>query len=171
MVKIANNILTSQSAEIRLMHAWRKGWYGSATVDLIGAAALGMFAGAMGMEAMPGMIRGAKNIDKTFASMMVAHHRGAIAMAQIALMKAQHAQLRALAQRIIAAQGVTSLLQKAVGSDWKGKLSPFLYLAGILSAFRSPWIAQVLYAVVALIWIVPDRRIEQVIARDESIGH
>jgi len=69
-----------------------------------------------------------------------------------------------LQQAIIASQGRDSLLQKAVGSDWKGKLSPVLYLIAILMAFQVPWLAQGLYVLVALVWLVPDRRIENVLA-------
>ena len=62
---------------------------------------------------------------------------------------------------IIAANGGRgSALAVAVGSDWKGKLSPVLYLMAIPSAFIAPWISCALYAAVALIWFVPDRRIE-----------
>jgi uncharacterized membrane protein len=65
-----------------------------------------------------------------------------------------------LQQAIIAAQGSDSLLKKAVGADWKGKVSPVLYLAGIAAAFYSPRLAQALYVLVAVLWLVPDRRIE-----------
>jgi len=65
---------------------------------------------------------------------------------------------------IIASQGADSLLKKAVGGDWKGKISPLLYLAAIPIAFWSQWIALGIYVVVAAIWLVPDRRIEQVLA-------
>jgi uncharacterized membrane protein len=70
-----------------------------------------------------------------------------------------------LQQLIIAAQGPDSLLKKAVGSDWKGKASTVLYLSGIAAVFRSPWLAQLLYVLVALLWFVPDRRIENVLVR------
>jgi len=73
-----------------------------------------------------------------------------------------------LQQIIIASQGRDSLLRKAVGSDWKGKLSPAVYVAAILTACWLPWIAQVLYVLVALIWLVPDRRIENVIADKQA---
>ena len=69
-----------------------------------------------------------------------------------------------LQQLIIAAQGPDSLLKKAVGADWKGKLSPVLYSIGIGVAFRSPHLAQGVYALGALLWLVPDRRIENVLA-------
>jgi TMEM175 potassium channel family protein len=65
-----------------------------------------------------------------------------------------------LQQLIIASQGANSILKKAVGGDWKGKVSPLLYLAGIASAFRSPLLAQAAYLLAALLWVIPDRRIE-----------
>jgi uncharacterized membrane protein len=65
-----------------------------------------------------------------------------------------------LQQRIIAGQGTGSILKKAVGGDWKGKLSPALYVAGIAAAFCSPQLAHGLYLLVALLWLIPDRRIE-----------
>ena len=64
---------------------------------------------------------------------------------------------------IIARQGPDSLLKKALGRDWKGKLSPLLYLAAIPLAFVQPWISNGIYLVVALMWFVPDRRIERVL--------
>ncbi len=67
-----------------------------------------------------------------------------------------------LQQAIIAAQGPTSQLQAAIGSDWKGKLSPVLYLLGIVSTFLQPWVGQLLFVAVAVLWLVPDRRIEKV---------
>ena len=63
---------------------------------------------------------------------------------------------------IIGSQGTNSLLKRAVGSDWKGKSSPLIYLIATLSTFWSPWLAQGLYVLVALLWLVPDRRIENV---------
>ena len=67
-----------------------------------------------------------------------------------------------LEQSIIALQGPESLLKRAIGRDWKGKSSPLLYLAGIVAAFRSPAVSQAIYVLVALLWLVPDRRIESV---------
>ncbi len=69
-----------------------------------------------------------------------------------------------LQQRIIAAQGKDSLLRRAVGSDWKGKLSPLFYLAAIPAAFWNTAVSLALYVAVALLWLVPDRRIEQVLS-------
>jgi uncharacterized membrane protein len=72
---------------------------------------------------------------------------------------------RILQRAIIAGQrGAGSLLAKAVGSDLKGKISPVLYLIAIPSAFISQWISAALYVLVALIWLIPDRRIERVLA-------
>ena len=68
-----------------------------------------------------------------------------------------------LQQLIIASQGADSLLRRAVGGDWKGKLSPVLYIASIPAAFVAPPLAQALFVTVALIWLVPDRRIESVL--------
>ncbi len=69
-----------------------------------------------------------------------------------------------LQQLIIESQGHDSLLKKAVGSDWKGKLSPILYVVAILTAFWSHWISQAIYVLVALFWLIPDRRIEGVLS-------
>ena len=68
-----------------------------------------------------------------------------------------------LQQLIIASQGPDSLLQQAIGGDWKGKLSPVLYAAAIPLAFWWQWISLGLYVVVALLWLIPDRRIENLL--------
>lgn len=65
-----------------------------------------------------------------------------------------------LQQCIISAEGEGSRLRHAIGRDWKGKLSPLLYLIAILLTFVRPWLAQTIYVLVALMWLVPDRRIE-----------
>jgi len=66
-----------------------------------------------------------------------------------------------LQQIIIASQGAGSLLKKALGGDWKGKISPILYMSAISAAFWLPWISLGIYVLVALIWLVPDKRIER----------
>jgi uncharacterized membrane protein len=68
-----------------------------------------------------------------------------------------------LQQTIIAAQGRDSVLKKAVGADWKGKVSPVLYSIGIAVAIHLPRLAQGLYVLVAVLWFIPDRRIENVL--------
>jgi len=69
---------------------------------------------------------------------------------------------------IIASQGEDSLLRRAVGGDWKGKLPPALYLLAIGAAFVSQWLSLAIYAAVAVIWFVPDRRIERVLVHKEG---
>ena len=69
-----------------------------------------------------------------------------------------------LQQTIIRAHGQDSILKKAIGRDWKGKLSLVLYIVAILATLRSSWIAQGIFVVVALIWLIPDRRIEKSLA-------
>ncbi|MGI2261393.1 TMEM175 family protein [Shewanella sp. GXUN23E] len=66
-----------------------------------------------------------------------------------------------LQQTIIKSQGTDSRLKVAIGNDWKGKISPVLYLLGIVSAFWWNGVALAFYALVALLWLVPDRRIEK----------
>jgi uncharacterized membrane protein len=61
---------------------------------------------------------------------------------------------------IIAQQGAGSKLKAAVGRDIKGKLSPLVYVVAILMAFVNQWISDGLYVLVALIWLIPDKRIE-----------
>jgi uncharacterized membrane protein len=69
-----------------------------------------------------------------------------------------------LQQAIIRSQGQDSILKKAIGRDWKGKLSPVLYILAIVVALRSSWIAQAILVSAALIWLIPDRRIEKRLA-------
>jgi uncharacterized membrane protein len=73
-----------------------------------------------------------------------------------------------LQQLIIASQGPGSILKRAVGGDWKGKLSPAFYILAIPLAFVSEWISLSLYVLVALIWLVPDRRIEHALTSQEA---
>jgi len=73
-----------------------------------------------------------------------------------------------LQQTIIASEGPASVLKSAVGGDWKGRLSPLLYLAGIASTFFVPWLAQAIYVFAALVWLVPDRRIEHALQQRET---
>jgi uncharacterized membrane protein len=69
--------------------------------------------------------------------------------------------------RIMAGQGEGSILKKAVGNDWKGKISPLLYLVAIVSCMFCSWIAGAIYALVALIWLIPDKRIEKILDEAE----
>jgi uncharacterized membrane protein len=69
-------------------------------------------------------------------------------------------------QRAISGTGET--LGRALGSDLKGKLSPILYVTGVGMAFVAPWAAQLIYATVATMWVVPDRRIEKELRREHE---
>ena len=69
---------------------------------------------------------------------------------------------------IISCQGPDSLLKRAIGTGWKEKVSPALYTISILAAFWSPRISQAIFVLVALLWLVPDRRIEKALAHVET---
>jgi uncharacterized membrane protein len=98
--------------------------------------------------------------ENHFAATPSALYGGVLLMAAIAYWLLQ--------QRIIAAEGPDSLLKQAVGGDWKGKLSPVTYAIAIPFAFWSQWISLGLYVLVALVWLVPDRRIEHVLTDLET---
>ncbi len=85
--------------------------------------------------------------------MTTAAYGAVLLMAAIAYFILQHA--------IILANGRQSLLATAIGADFKGKLSPVLYLASIPLAFVHTGLANGLFVLVALMWLVPDRRIER----------
>jgi len=95
--------------------------------------------------------------ENHLAALPTATYGVVLFMAAVAYWILQHA--------IIVSHGCDSLLAKAVGRDWKGKLSPALYLAAIPLAFWNVWIASGIYVFVALLWLVPDRRIERVLEK------
>ena len=68
---------------------------------------------------------------------------------------------------LLAVNGPDSVLAHAVRNDWKGKLSPVLYCAGIAASFASPWLAGAAYVFVALMWLAPDPRIERTLATSQ----
>ncbi|WP_108423403.1 TMEM175 family protein [Flagellimonas amoyensis] len=67
---------------------------------------------------------------------------------------------------IIKSQGHDSLLKHAVGKDIKGKMSPVLYIIGIALAWVSPWASGLMYVLVALMWLIPDKRIEKTLQQE-----
>ena len=69
---------------------------------------------------------------------------------------------------IVAQQGPDSRLAKSIGRDFKGKISPVLYDAAIALAFFRPWLSCCIYALVALMWLIPDRRIARVVEEIET---
>ena len=93
--------------------------------------------------------------ENEFASLPVAFYGLVLLMAGTAYF--------ILSQTLISLHGQDSALAKAVGSDFKGKISLVIYAGAIGLAFWSPWISGALYALVALMWLIPDRRIERLL--------
>mgnify|MGYP001140203267 CR=1 FL=1 len=94
--------------------------------------------------------------ENHFARVPTAFYGGVLLMAAIAYFILAHA--------IIRKEGRDSTLGRAFGSDWKGKISPILYLVAIGLAFVHEWLAQAVYTIVAIMWLVPDRRIERILS-------
>ncbi len=94
-----------------------------------------------------------------FAPVPTAAYGGVLLMAALAYWILQTALVRS--------QGPNSVLAAALGKDWKGKLSPVLYLTAIPLAFVSPVAANGIYVLVALLWLVPDRRIERALVQEK----
>jgi uncharacterized membrane protein len=95
--------------------------------------------------------------ENHFAAVPTAMYGGVLLLAAIAY--------SILQWTIVSSQGRDSVLAAAVGRDIKGKISPLFYLIAIPAAFIRPWIADLLYVSVALMWLAPDRRIERVMSR------
>ncbi len=72
-----------------------------------------------------------------------------------------------LQMAIVRKHGAEGTLAKALGDDFKGKLSPVLYVVAIGLAFVAPWLAHVIYVGVALLWVIPDPRIEKALREEE----
>ena len=94
--------------------------------------------------------------ENHFAKLPTAVYGVALLMPAIAYYLLQKAILRR--------EGQDSTLAKALGRDIKGKVSPVLYLAAIALSFVDPLIAGVIYVSVAVMWLIPDRRIERALA-------
>jgi uncharacterized membrane protein len=97
--------------------------------------------------------------ENRFASIPTALYGGVLLMAALAYWILQ--------RQILRAEGSRSLLATALGRDIKGKLSPLLYVLAIGAAFVHPGIADGVYVLVALMWLIPDRRIERALAHAE----
>ena len=91
--------------------------------------------------------------ENEFASLPVAFYGFILMMAGVAYY--------ILSQTLISLHGENSALAKAVGPDFKGKVSVIIYAGAILLSFKYPWVSGTLYAIVACLWLIPDRRIEQ----------
>jgi uncharacterized membrane protein len=100
--------------------------------------------------------------ENHYAPVPTALYGAVLLMAAIAYWILQHL--------IIASQGSDSVLKRAVGQDWKGKLSPLAYLIAIVVAPWSSWVSQALYVGAALVWLIPDRRIEHALHGSSDPG-
>lgn len=98
--------------------------------------------------------------ENHFASMPSAVYGFVLLMASIAYFILQ--------ESIITTDGPNSILKTALGHDWKGKISPILYITAIVFSFYNQYISQAIYTLVAFMWLVPDRRIEKVISNKEK---
>lgn len=92
--------------------------------------------------------------ENNFASVPVAMYGVILLMAAVAYFILQ--------TQILKLHGKDSILAKAIGRDLKGKISPVLYIIALLSAWYSPTVAGAIYALVAFIWLIPDKRIERI---------
>ena len=100
--------------------------------------------------------------ENHFAAAPTAVYGGVLLMAAVAYWVLQ--------RTLIGLHGNDSLLARAIGRDWKGKLSHVLYALGIVSTLWAAWCAQLLYAAVAVMWLVPDRRIEDTLGTQHGPG-
>jgi len=98
--------------------------------------------------------------ENHFAVLPSAVYGGVLLMAALAY--------NVLQSTITCQQGPESALKAAVGADWKGKASSLGYALGIAMAFVSPLLSGALYVAVALMWLIPDRRIERALEQDQA---
>ena len=97
--------------------------------------------------------------ENHFAELPMALYGAVLLMAAIAYFILQ--------KSILAVQGKDSILAKAIGKDIKGKASPIIYTVAVIASFYYPWIAGSLYILAALMWLVPDKRIEIIFKEEE----
>ena len=100
--------------------------------------------------------------ENHFASVPTAAYGAVLLMAAVAYWILQ--------RTIIRSEGRDSVLARAVGGDIKGNLSPLAYVVAIPAAFVRPWISGALYIAVALVWLLPDQRIERMVAAGKATG-
>lgn len=98
--------------------------------------------------------------ENNFATLPVALYGVVLLMAAIAYYL--------LAHLLVGLEGKDSTLAQAFGKDWKGKISPIVYAAGIGLSFIRPWLGFAMYIIVAVIWFIPDKRIEKKLTADRS---
>jgi uncharacterized membrane protein len=95
--------------------------------------------------------------ENHFAPAPTALYGVILLLAALAYLLLQHA--------ILVQEGPDSILATALGNDWKGRSSPLIYVIAIALTFLHPWIAGALYVFAAVMWLIPDRRIERSLAR------
>ena len=100
--------------------------------------------------------------ENHYSSVPTMLYGAVLLMAAVAYLVLQHL--------IIKLEGANSIVKRAVGSDWKGKFSPLAYLAAIILASWSSWWPQALFVGAALVWLIPDRRIEHQLRDHEPAG-
>lgn len=98
--------------------------------------------------------------ENSFALMTMAMYGIILLMSAIAYFILQNS--------ILSVHGEDWVLAKAVGSDFKGKLSPVFYILGIASSWISSWLAALFYVLAALLWLIPDTRIERSLNEKEK---
>ncbi len=120
--EIASDIISSQQREIDQMLAWREQWFGSPKPGPVLPEVLGVRESELGMDhGSADDISGAIDVDAKFAELMVPHHEGAIAMAEAAKERAQHDEIRDLADAIVEAQErEIGVLEKHVSGEHHG---------------------------------------------------
>lgn len=101
--------------------------------------------------------------ENNFAPVTLALYGFVLLMAAIAYLMLQAA--------ILCIHGNESVLARAVGNDFKGKISAAIYLVALLTAFFVPWLAGACYVLVAVLWVIPDRRIERALAEEADASN
>jgi uncharacterized membrane protein len=100
--------------------------------------------------------------ENHYASVPTMLYGAVLLMAAVAYLVLQHL--------LIELEGADSIVKRAVGSDWKGRFSPLVYVAAIILASWSSWLPQALFVGAALVWLIPDRRIEHQLRDREAAG-
>jgi uncharacterized protein (DUF305 family) len=118
---LAERIISAQGREIDQMRQWRRDWYGAGGMaDVQGAMMTQMMGNRGAMRAQMQQMMGNVDLDRMFLEMMIPHHEDAIAMAEQALAEAEHAELKNLAQTIIATQQAEIDEMRGYLRDWYG---------------------------------------------------
>ncbi len=117
---LAQRIIAGQQAELDQMRAWRTTWYGAGAPEP-GAMMDQMGGGMMNSDSMGQMMGGNGTMDRMYLQMMIPHHAAAITMAQQALAEAEHPEIKALSERIIATQQAEIVEMQGYLDTWYGK--------------------------------------------------